>query len=667
MSEKKTSKNTFQSKKMLFDVLSKIASSFARLQSSDHKYVIEQSLSYITHILDVDRMYIFKYSDDYKTISNLYEYVKEGIDSVIDDSQDIPLSLSKNWLSRHMEGKPTSVPCVENLPINSELRRYLSEQSVKSLYAIPLFFQETLWGFVGYDAVIQVKKLTKFEHYVLSEYANMLINLIERLSLEEILLKERQKRDDLLSVAHVAAWEWNIETNQITANGPWSSLIGYTDEELASMSKDDWVSMIHPKDKEETIACVKASIAHPDQMFSCVFRMIQKQGTTTWIKSEGKVQTNKQGKPSVLIGAFIDISSIKQTEMEKNVVYQAIKYSPTSVLITDQHGVIQYVNPKFEELSGFTSQEVIGKNPKLQKSGYHTKSFYKDMYQTLKRGHVWNGEFQNKRKDGTLYWESASMSAVFDEDGEITNYISVKEDISEKKHIDEILDQRRRDLENEVEEKVSEIADSQQSTIIALAKLTEARDATTGYHVERVQHLSRELALALFEHGYYKNIVNQQFISDIFYASALHDIGKISIPDHILLKPGKLTYDEFEIMKSHVTIGEKILSDIVKYYPKSGLVRMGREIAQYHHERWNGTGYIEGVQGEHIPLSARIMALVDVYDALRSKRPYKDDMTHEEVYQLIVQESGHHFDPLVVEAFQIVHERFKLIFESLKT
>lgn len=195
--------------------------------------------------------------------------------------------------------------------------------------------------------------------------------------------------------------------------------------------------------------------------------------------------------------------------------------------------------------------------------------------------------------------------------------------------------------------------------------MTEARDHDTGQHVERVQYLSKVLSTSLKDNTKYTKIIDNQFIQDIYYASALHDIGKINIPDSVLLKPGKLTNEEFDIIKSHVKTGEKILSDMVKFYPKSRLVILGRQIAKYHHEKWNGEGYLEGLKGDEIPLSARIMALVDVYDALRSSRPYKKPMSHQQAYDIIVQDSGTHFDPEVVDAFIKIHQTFDAIYNSL--
>ncbi|HHY52710.1 MAG TPA: HD domain-containing protein, partial [Clostridiales bacterium] len=147
-------------------------------------------------------------------------------------------------------------------------------------------------------------------------------------------------------------------------------------------------------------------------------------------------------------------------------------------------------------------------------------------------------------------------------------------------------------------------------------------------------------------------------------ASPLHDIGKGGIPDAILLKPGKPTPEEFEIMKTHVTVGHKTLASVQEQCAVNAFLQTGMEITLCHHEKWDGSGYPNGLKGEAIPLSARIMALADVYDALRSKRVYKDGFSHEESVEIIRRESGRHFDPHLVELFLQHHQEFCRIFEE---
>lgn len=210
-------------------------------------------------------------------------------------------------------------------------------------------------------------------------------------------------------------------------------------------------------------------------------------------------------------------------------------------------------------------------------------------------------------------------------------------------------------LENLSDLVAQNLIKSQMSTIVAISKMMELRDSFTGGHIYRIQHGCRLLSQQLMAEGLYPDQVDRAFINGIFYASALHDIGKLSIPDRILLKEGKLTEEEFELMKSHTTIGANSLKEIDHLYPGNEFIQLGVEITQYHHERWDGKGYPHKLEKEDIPLSARIMTLIDVYDALRSIRSYKPAWPHSECLSYIEAESGHIFDPDLVHVF-LAHE-----------
>ncbi len=187
--------------------------------------------------------------------------------------------------------------------------------------------------------------------------------------------------------------------------------------------------------------------------------------------------------------------------------------------------------------------------------------------------------------------------------------------------------------------------------VYSLAKLAESRDTETGAHLERMREYSRELAIQLAATEVFTSEINSDFIRAIFLTSPLHDIGKVGIPDNILLKPGKLTFDEFEVMKQHTTIGSQTLEAVCSACPSAEYLRLACDIAASHHEKFDGSGYPQGLSGDSIPLCARIVAVADVYDALTTKRVYKEAFSHEVAKQIIMDGCGTHFDPRVVEAF----------------
>ena len=194
--------------------------------------------------------------------------------------------------------------------------------------------------------------------------------------------------------------------------------------------------------------------------------------------------------------------------------------------------------------------------------------------------------------------------------------------------------------------------------MFALAKLAESRDPETGAHIERVQCYSRALATQLSTAEKYRSVIDGEYIRLIYQTSPLHDIGKVGIPDAILLKPGRLEPFEFEAMKAHVLIGARTLDAALQRFPNARFLQMARDIAATHHEKFNGKGYPAGLAGEQIPLSGRIVALADVYDALTSRRVYKPAMSHAQTRDLIVGERGAHFDPDVVDAFLRIEKQF---------
>lgn len=197
--------------------------------------------------------------------------------------------------------------------------------------------------------------------------------------------------------------------------------------------------------------------------------------------------------------------------------------------------------------------------------------------------------------------------------------------------------------------------------IFAMARLAESRDNDTGTHLERVQHYCRALAQQMAGIPKYHGVIDAAYIRLIFQTSPLHDIGKVGIPDAILLKPGRLDQEEFDIMKRHTSIAAETLDDALRKFPGVSFLRMARDIAAYHHERIDGKGYPEGLVGENIPLCARIVAIADVYDALTSKRVYKDAMSHQIAKKLITDGCGTQFDAEVIDAFLVIENEFQAI------
>ncbi len=222
----------------------------------------------------------------------------------------------------------------------------------------------------------------------------------------------------------------------------------------------------------------------------------------------------------------------------------------------------------------------------------------------------------------------------------------------------------QQELEEKVKKRTKQVELTQQVTVFSLAKLAESRDNETGDHLERMRSYADALAREMLTWDKFKGVITEDFVVALYRSTPLHDIGKVGIPDSILLKPGKLTSLEFDIMKTHTSIGGDTLRAADIEAGQNSFLAMGRDIAYFHHEKWGGSGYPFGLHELQIPLPARITALADVYDALSSKRPYKEPFSHDKSKEIILAGNVEHFDPDVIKAFLAVEDRFVEIREN---
>ena len=202
--------------------------------------------------------------------------------------------------------------------------------------------------------------------------------------------------------------------------------------------------------------------------------------------------------------------------------------------------------------------------------------------------------------------------------------------------------------------------------IMGFATLVENKDGSTGGHIKRTTAYVRLLAEELRRRGYYKEVLTKDYMRNLCLAAPMHDIGKISVPDVILQKPGRLTPEEFDIIKQHAESGGKIVQETFGHLGNEQYARMAYEVARFHHEKWNGKGYPEGLKRKEIPLCARIMAIADVFDAVSEKRCYKEAFPIEKCFEIIQEGSGQDFDPVLVEVFLDIREKVVQVREEMR-
>ncbi|MDR0320942.1 MAG: response regulator [Treponema sp.] len=228
-----------------------------------------------------------------------------------------------------------------------------------------------------------------------------------------------------------------------------------------------------------------------------------------------------------------------------------------------------------------------------------------------------------------------------------------------KTHLD--IDEIIRERTSQLQQKTEQLQKLQNGIVFVLADMVESRDHGTGGHIERTTAYIKILLEAMIIHGLHTAELKEMDLDLLISSARLHDVGKISISDVVLNKPGKLTDEEFEIMKTHSMEGERIIDQIISRTENVEFLQNAKLFAGYHHERWDGKGYPHGLKGEAIPLQGRIMAIVDVYDALVSERPYKNPFSPEEAVKIIMENSGKQFDPEIAEIFYEVREQFKTV------
>ena len=237
----------------------------------------------------------------------------------------------------------------------------------------------------------------------------------------------------------------------------------------------------------------------------------------------------------------------------------------------------------------------------------------------------------------------------------------VKIHLALKAHADFLRD-KNDFLEAEVSKRTREVVAIQDVTIMAMASLAETRDSDTGNHIRRTQYYVEALAKKLRSHPRFSALLTDHYIHMLFKSAPLHDIGKVGIPDRILLKPGRFAPEEFEIMKTHTTLGYEAIEHAERQLGMHvEFLSTAKEIALSHQEKWDGSGYPQGLAGDAIPVSARLMAVADVYDALISRRVYKEGMPHDKAVAIIIQGRGSHFDPDMVDAFVQLQDQFHAI------
>lgn len=409
--------------------LSSVAFQLSELK--DFERNINKSLEIIGEFMDVSRAYIFRNSDDNERYSNVFEWCNQGVESQINNLQNVSYGGNSIWKQKLAANEPIFTDDIQNLM--PELTKEPEPQGIKSLVIYPLFFFNEFSGFIGFDENTKNRKWSEDDFEFLQTISHIIANTYER----KIIGDNLRESEEVFKKITSGAMDGIILINSSGKVNYWNpaaeSIFGYSRSEMTGHDLHEFLAIDADTEKYEANKFQFAADGTGNAIGKNIeLKAYQKQGNL--IDIELSLSSLKIKGEWHALGIVRDITERKYAENQLKTLSKAVEYASASIVITDIDGNIEYVNPKFFETTGYSKEEVIGKNPRILSSGKHSKGFYKNLWQTITQGKEWKGEFHNKRKNGETYYESALISSVADEDGNILHYIGIKEDITNEKN-----------------------------------------------------------------------------------------------------------------------------------------------------------------------------------------------------------------------------------------
>lgn len=445
------------------------------------------------------------------------------------------------------------------------------------------------------------------------------------------LLEQYKNTVDRSSIVSKADFKGNITY----VNEAFCKISGYKEEELIGKPHN---IVRHPDMDSSVFKEMWHTIKDLKQPWSGIVKNRKKDGNFYWVQTIINPILDENGNILEFIGIRTDITEIEKTKeylkdqydisqnnfqevMNLSKLYENAIEKSNIILRLNTNKIITYANEKFYKISGFTKEELVGKNYYyIRNVSSNDDSYILKMWEELSNGNIWKGQISNIFKDGKTHHFLATVVPIINLNGEIIEYMSIRKEITEVIKLHE------------------ELEDTQREIIYKMGEIGESRSNETGNHVKRVANYSKLLATL---YG-----LNEKECDILFTASPMHDIGKVGIPDAILNKAGKLDDDEWKIMRKHCVIGYNILKN-----SKREILKAAAIVAMEHHEKWDGTGYPRKIKEREIHIYGRITAIADVFDALGSDRCYKKAWEDEKIFEFIRNQKAKHFDPELVDLF----------------
>ena len=486
--------------------------------------------------------------------------------------------------------------------------------------------------------------------------------LIEEMNLKiDLWIDYKRKQKELShSTQLLNAYKDAVDERLIVSKTDLDGIITYVNKQfciLSGFSKNELIGKNHnitrhPDTPIELFKVIWDTIKNKKTTWMGKIKNRKKDGSYYWVDTLIKPILDKDGNIEEFIALKNDITQqedvkeyfkIKLKGSEKNLNHSirlakeyenAIDIS-NILLRTNIDGKINYVNNKFVELTKFTKKELIGADYRIFKHPQIQDEIFENLKSLILDKEIFNGILKNKSKFGKTYWINITIVPIKDDNNKTIEYMWIINDLTELFNLNE------------------EIQSTQKEIIYKMGEIGETRSKETGNHVKRVAEYSKLIALKLG--------INEQEAEMLKLASPMHDIGKVGIPDNILNKPGKLTPEEFEIMKTHAQLGYEMLK-----HSSKPILQAAAIVSKEHHEKYNGNGYPKGLKGEEIHIFARITAVADVFDALGSDRIYKKAWEDKKIFELFNNEKGEHFDPKIIDIFFENLEEIKQIRDKFK-
>ncbi len=413
------------------------------LRSSDWASCIGDVLARLGAAAHVSRVHLFEnqpvVDGELYAIHRAEWLADDGVPSITDmgpQSRPYESRGLGRWRRELTRGNLIGGP-VADLPAPE--RALMEQYGIQSVLMVPIFVGDDWWGTFGFDDLGEAREWDNNERELLRAAAGMLGAAIQHGRSAELARLNQERLALALGGTDQGLWDWDIRADSIFFDERWTSMLGYHPGEVMP-TFEGWEALLHPDDLESVVKALSQHLSGETPIYIAEYRLRARNGTWRWILDRGRVvHRDEGGQPLRMIGTHTDVTEHRAAEEQLRLLSKAVEQSPVSIVITDAKGTIVYVNDNFTVASGYARDEAIGQNPRILNSGIQEADFYKDLWDTVTGGGEWSGEFVNRRKDGSLFRESAVIAPVVDEYGRITHYIGVKQDVTELKSLEDQL------------------------------------------------------------------------------------------------------------------------------------------------------------------------------------------------------------------------------------